>query len=491
MGFSKRDQSLVDIQKVNVVSGRSERLKVGRLDIQDWYTDRRGIPRIGQGLKHTNKAEEEWTLLIKDSEGETWRSADEYEGLDADNAIFGFTEDPNELIVGMYAGKDTLGLYIYDLKTKAIVRKLFHHDEYDAAGIVVSADEKHVVGASYIADSREVALFDEYDSLLGEMRAKYKDFTVSYVDQSQAGEKILFKVSGGSEPGSLMLVDAESKEPAFIAAYNPDLPGVDMGTVHPIKYPARDNVSIPGYLTLPPSITSQSEFQNLPFVVLPHGGPYARSSASFDYFAQFFATRGFGVLQMNFRGSAGYGQAYEDSGRENWQVMQEDVTDGTRWLIEKGYADPNKICIVGWSFGGYAALMGAIEHDELYACAVSMAGVTDLGDLVKDLEKYRFGKLSASNFVLKGFDSKGDLKASSPVHRAQELKVPLLLAHGRLDQRVHFDQFTRMKAALRKNPVKVEYVEFKNEDHFLSNQENRQEFFEKLDRFLGDTMGKR
>jgi dipeptidyl aminopeptidase/acylaminoacyl peptidase len=240
---------------------------------------------------------------------------------------------------------------------------------------------------------------------------------------------------------------------------------------------------------MPPAVTTTTAIKKIPFIVLPHGGPYARTSRRFDYFAQYFATRGFGVLQMNFRGSSGFGATFEDTGRENWVVMQEDVTDGARWLIENGVADPERLCIAGWSFGGYAALMGAIKHPDIYSCAVSMAGVTDLLDLVNDLKKYRFGRLSANNSVLQGFDGRRDLKENSPVRRAEELLVPLFMAHGTRDEAVHFDQFKRMKSALRKSPAEVTFVEFEDEDHYLSMQKNRQEFFVKLDEFLETTIG--
>lgn len=169
--------------------------------------------------------------------------------------------------------------------------------------------------------------------------------------------------------------------------------------------------------------------------------------------------------------------------------MQDDVEDGASWLVKKGYADPERLCIAGWSYGGYASLMGAIKNSDLYACAISMAGVTDLRDMISDMEKYRFGKLAARNFILRGFEDKDAIKENSPVKRAEELTVPLFLAHGELDQRVHFDQFKRMKRALKKSPAKTTFMEFEDEDHFLSSQANRQKFFKGLDKFLTETIG--
>ena len=321
------------------------------------------------------------------------------------------------------------------------------------------------------------------------MRTKYKGYTVDYVDQSQDGEIVLFKASNAYDPGALLMLNTSTNKVSMLSLIRPDLPASEMGKVISFNYTARDGFEIPAYLTLPASVTNATQLKNSPFIILPHGGPYARQSKRFDYFAQFFVSRGFAVLQMNFRGSEGYGKKFKDAGRDNWVLMQDDVEDGARWLIKKGYADPNRMCIVGWSYGGYAAMMGAIKNPELYACAVSMAGVTDLQDMIRDIKKYRFGNISAKNFVLKGFEGKDDIKENSPIKRAKDFTVPLFLAHGTLDQRVHYDQFTRMKRALNKSSAKVTAMSFKDEDHFLSNQENRQQFFEGLDKFLKETIG--
>ena len=230
--------------------------------------------------------------------------------------------------------------------------------------------------------------------------SKNKDYLIKMIEESES-DKMIFTISSPQDPGALMIYDEKLGGASLLSAMRPDILASDIGQTIPVSYTARDGESIPAYVTLPVSITETSQLKNLPFIVWPHGGPYARQSLEFDYFAQFFATRGYGVLQMNFRGSAGYGKTFKEAGRENWVVMQEDVEDGTRWLLSNGYADPDRTCIAGWSYGGYAALMGAINHPDLYARAISMAGVTDLKDMITHIKKYRFGKITAANFVLK------------------------------------------------------------------------------------------
>lgn len=489
MAFSDEDAFAPDVQRVHVATGKYRRIKKGHRKFQEWYTDRRGELRIAQGLSDSSTKKKKWNLIIRDVDRDKWRHADAYPGLDKGVDIYGFTSNPNELIIGRRNGKDTKGLYIYNLAEKKMTRQLFHNDDYDVNDIVLSSDGKDVVGVTYVADVTETELFEAHNSSLERLRAKQPEYVVDFLDQPTDGRTSLIKMSNAHNPGALVLLDNTTDELGLLLYLRPRLPHAELGAVTSMKYRARDGFEIPAYLTLPPSITKKDQFKHLPFVILPHGGPYARDSKRFDYFAQFFATRGFGVLQMNFRGSQGYGKAFEEAGRNNWVLMQEDVEDGARWLVKNGYADPTRMCIAGWSFGGYVALMEAINHPDLYACSISMAGVTDLRNLVLDMKKYRFGKLSARETVLTGFDNKDEIKENSPVKRAEELKVPLFLAHGELDQRVHFDQFKRMRRALKKSSAKVTYMEFEDEDHFLSSQANRQKFFKGLDKFLTSTVG--
>jgi len=490
MAFSDEDNNNLqpDIKRVNVATGRYVTVQRGLRDIQWWITDATGAPRIGQGYKDNSFGTA--VMRIRDTQGARWRSADDYPGLSANTRIHGFTQNPDEVIISAYRGKDTVGLYIYDLAAKAVTRKIYHNDKYDASGVVFNSDSGEVIGARYTAEASETELLGEFDTSLARMRRQLPDYTIDYVDQSSDGKTVLFKVSNPYDPGALMILRAGQEMPSRLGYTYPDVNSNQLGDVISLTYRARDKVKIPAFVTLPPTVTETSQIKNLPFIVLPHGGPYGRDSKRFDYFAQFFATRGYGVLQMNFRGSDGYGKAYKEAGRKNWVVMQEDVEDGTRWLQRKGYADPKRTCIVGWSYGGYAALMGAAKNGDLYNCAVAMAALTDIKDFKRDARKYRFGKAGIKNFIGEGFESKDDIKANSPVKIAGDIKIPLFLAHGTADQRVHFDQYRRMKSALKKSPAKVTYMEFRDEDHFLSNQANRQKFLKGVEKFLMDANGK-
>jgi len=325
---------------------------------------------------------------------------------------------------------------------------------------------------------------------MAKIDAQFGGYQINIVEQTRDGNKVLFKANAPSIPPNLYVYDFAKDKTRLLARDYPELSKTDQGNVTKVDYTARDGFKIPGYITTPAKIAAgELTPKNQPFIIMPHGGPYARDTKSFDYLAQFMASRGYSVLQMNFRGSEGFGHAHEDAGRENWEIMQEDVEDGARWLIDKGYADTDRVCIVGWSYGGYAALMGAVKNPDLYACAASIAGVTDLQDMIRDMKKYRFGKHTARHFILKGFDGNKDIKENSPVKRAREITTPLFLAHGTDDVNVHFDQFTRIKKALKKSKAKTTFMKFKDEDHFFYDYENRTKLLKGLDKFLRENLG--
>jgi len=482
MAYSEEEFSAYpDVYKVKVENGRDRRVKSGVNGIERWMTDDNGVLRIGVG--ETDKGKDR--MRIFDPLTEKWESDFEYPGLEADTPIFGILSDGRELIVGRYNGRDTLGLYIYDLVEKKVTRELFHNDYYDASGVVVSTDGETVIGAKYIADEVETELLGEYSTLIDELRAKYPDYSVRFVDQTDDYRTLIVRMSTAYEPGGLFMYSSGDENVRLVGRQYNGLEAADMGSVVAASYTARDGQKIPAYITMPVTVTTQAQFKNLPFIILPHGGPYGRDAKRFDYFAQFFASRGYGVMQMNFRGSDGYGKSFEEAGRNNWIVMQEDVEDATKYLFKKGYADPERTCIAGWSYGGYAALMGAAKDIEnRYSCVIAMAALTDIADAKRDLAKYRGGKNAAKTFFGAAMDDKETRKANSPTQRADDIKVPVFLAHGDSDINVHFDQYKKMKRALEKAGVDGTYMEFEDEDHYLSRQENREAFFEGLDKFL-------
>jgi dipeptidyl aminopeptidase/acylaminoacyl peptidase len=261
----------------------------------------------------------------------------------------------------------------------------------------------------------------------------------------------------------------------------PELASVALAPMKTVSVPGPGGIRIPGYLTLP-----QGEPKSLPAVVLPHGGPHARDSWGYDSLVQVLASRGYAVLQLNFRGSTGYGSAWFDAGWQNWgTVMHDDITAGARWLISEGIADPKRLCIVGWSYGGFAALVGAMKEPDLYRCAVSIAGVTDIADLQWDWFGFYGGR--AGWQAITGTDRE-KMNASSPRRNAERIKIPVLLVHGKLDNIVPPDHSTHMAKALARVQAPHELMLVDDGDHGLTRGAWRLALYKKLESFLAAHM---
>jgi dipeptidyl aminopeptidase/acylaminoacyl peptidase len=306
---------------------------------------------------------------------------------------------------------------------------------------------------------------------------------VSVYDHSQDGSRVVAEVEDRSHPPVYYLVDFKTHGATLIGEAYPALDNVTLGPVRTLTYPARDGTAIPAYLTLPPGLAPK----NLPMVVLPHGGPEARDTPYFDWFAQFLAVHGYAVLQPEFRGSVGFGVAFRRAGRGQWGgLMQDDVTDGVQAMIRQGVADPHRICIVGGSYGGYAALAGAAFTPKLYACVVSINGVSDLPAML-GYEKGQNGTESdAVAYWQEDIGSQFDSKVidHSPVNSAADVEAPVLLLHAINDTVVPIAQSEEMAKALAALGKPVTLIKLDGEDHWLSNAPTRLQVLQDTDRFL-------
>ena len=298
------------------------------------------------------------------------------------------------------------------------------------------------------------------------------------VDFDDAETRFVIYSSSDVNAGEYYFLDIEKFALSRIAPRYQQLPTERLQAKHKIEYTTRDGLNVEGFLTRP---KGYQESQRYPMIVLPHGGPASYSGSGFNPWVQLFANRGYAVIQMNFRGSFGYGFDFLSQGFQGWgQAMQDDIEDATQAMITRGIADPNKICIVGASYGGYAALMGAIKTPELYRCAISVAGVSDLRYLVRKSQRYinheivekQIGKNAAF------------LKRYSPTEYAEKVDVPVLLIHGDKDRIVDVHHSRKMFKKLKSEKAAVEYVELKNGTHYLNNNENRVQTFEAIDEFL-------
>lgn len=358
-------------------------------------------------------------------------------------------------------------------------QKVLGRDDVDVDSLIRIGRKNRVVGASYATEKREVVYFDPELAALAESlsAALPGKPLIDIVDSSADESKLLLIASSDVDPGMSYVLDRHKGELNPILPMREELHQRPMATMSHIQFPAADGTMIPGYLTMP---VGGGDKRNLPAVVLPHGGPGARDEWGFDWIVQFFAARGYAVLQPNFRGSAGYGSAwFGRNGFQAWRTAVGDVNDAGRWLIAEGIADPDRLAIAGWSYGGYAALQSQVLDPQLYQAVVAIAPVTDLDELRAEARHFTNYSL-VDNFIGDG----PHVEAGSPARNAESFNAPVLLFHGTLDQNVGVRQSRRMKDRLENAGKSVQYTEFEDLDHYLDSSSARQRMLREIDAFL-------
>ena len=354
----------------------------------------------------------------------------------------------------------------------------------DIDTVVRAANGQRIVGYSYTDDRRHVVYFDEELRKLAAGLSKALPHLpiVDFLSASQDGQRLLLFAGGDSDPGKYYVYEKGKRELAEVLPARPELANRKLASVKAITYPAADGTQIPAYLTLP----AGSSGKNLPAVVLPHGGPSARDEWGFDWLSQFLAARGYAVIQPNFRGSAGYGESWmAENGFKGWRTSIGDISASAKWLADQGIANPQRVAIMGWSYGGYAALQGAATAPTLYKAAIAIAPVTDLQMWKEEFEDYTIRNTQA-RFIGSG----PHIAEGSPLRHAANIAVPVLLVHGDMDANVNIAQSRKMKDALEKAGKPVEYLEFKGLDHHLEDNLVRREMLTKIGELLARTIGK-
>ena len=349
----------------------------------------------------------------------------------------------------------------------------------DIDGVVRFGHGQRVIGYTFATEERHAVYFDpEFRKLSDSLgKALPNQPLVDFLSSSADGSKLLLFAGGDTLPGTYYLFDRNSRSLNELALVRPELEGKQLAPVRAIAYPAADGTHVPAYLTLPPG----KEAKGLPAVVLPHGGPSARDEWGFDWLAQFLAARGYAVIQPNYRGSAGYGEDWlSENGFRNWSTSVADINSAARYLTAQGIADPKKLAIVGWSYGGYAALQSVATDPTLYHASVAIAPVTDLSLLKQDSRNFVNSKL-VSQYVGSG----DHITAGSPLRNAAKIQIPILLVHGDLDSNVSITHSEKMAGAL----PQAQFLRFKGLDHYLDDSNARVEMLTKVGDLLDRTIG--
>lgn len=479
------DAEGLGVERVNTMTLQRSWIEPAREYATDYISDGQGTVRImglmapapgGQisdqiAWSYRKQGERGWQIL-----GSTTRANDRWNGFypsavdPGTNVAFGFDQ---------LDGRQALFRVALDGTGKREL--VLARPDVDVDSLVTIGRQRRVVGVSYATEARRVEFFDPELVRLRQSLGRALKQGVSFVDAS-ADEKVLLIFAGSDvDPGRYHLYNKTSHELTEVLPSRPLLAGMKLGEMRPVTYIGPDGTNIPAYLTLPPG----SDGKNLPAIVMPHGGPSSRDEWGFDWLAQFYAARGYAVLQPNYRGSAGFGEGWlGKNGFQSWRLAIDDVNAAGRWLQAQGIAAPGKLAIVGWSYGGYAALQTSVVDPDLFKAIVAIAPVTDFG-MVRDETSRYVNHATTARLVGSG----PHLREGSPLQNAAAIKGPVLLFHGDHDLNVRVDQSRAMAKRLREAGRQVDYVEFKDLDHQLDDSAVRTQMLAKSDAFLRTALG--
>ena len=473
------------VYSLDLEAGERRHVHASREKFGNWMVDRNHKVRVG-----VYRDEADIEIHACDPDGRNWRKLWGYKVL-ADDDVWpaGFGKDPNELYV--FANHDgRRALFTVDLRDPGLKRTLkLAFPKHDASGSLEysrkTGEAVGLRGVGFEGDA-EVSYWDkDRRELLNFIDQALPNRFNRIVSMSADETRYLVHSSNSQNAGEIYLGDDRANTMGLFALSRPGLAATGMVPKQAVTIKARDGLELPAYLSLPQGV----EPKNLPLVMLVHGGPQSHDTAGFDAWAQFLANRGYAVLQVNFRGSTGFGTGLMAAGLRRWGLeTQDDLTDAAQWAIARGTADPKRLCIVGGSFGGYAALMGVAKTPDLYRCAVSFAGVSDLVEIGRDSR--RAGGKAFFEAQVGSFEREEDrLKATSPRYLAAQIKAPVLLMHGTEDRSVPIEQSEFMDAALSAAGKAHRFVKQERGDHHLSLYQHSVEFFKELEGFLAQHLG--
>lgn len=467
-----------EVYKVNVRTGRRKSRQGKRTGIQSWYTDNQSEVRMGNGYKR-----KDYVTLLKNSEGR-WVNVDKLDWA-KHFSVEGFSNSEDVIYVSGLSNRGTEGLFELNLTSGEITDTIFVHDQYDMSYAFENTDTGRVEGVVFTDDFTRIQYMDaDLRKIQRSLEAAIPNSVITILNHVESKDWYLIMVETSQNAGDYYIYDRPNGKLSFVSRTRPQIDPDLMASAEPVSIPVRDGSSIPGYLIAPKG----KPLENLPTIVLPHGGPFGvRDTAEWDYEAQFYASRGYLVLKPNFRGSGGYGSAFRVAGHLQWGgLMQDDVTDATHWLVQQGYTDPDRICIVGSSYGGYAALMGAIKEQGLYKCAISLNGVTDLPRLKAGDNRNTVGGRSwTKRMGLKDVDD----KKVSPFHRAEDMSASVLLMAAEDDARVDWKMSRDMHKRLQKLGKDSTFIRIKEGTHNMVTAQARLAALKAAETFLAKHIG--
>lgn len=478
IGMNKRNPQIFDVYRINIETGKMTVVAENPGNISGWMTDHDGKLRIATVTDGVNTG-----VLYRKTEKDPFEMIMQTNFKDSFSPVL-MTFDNKNLYVLSNIGRDTTGLYEFNPETKKMGKLLYANDEVDVGSVLYSEERKKLTGVAYVTDKRAYHFFDEQRAALQKkLEKRFPNVETAVTGGSRNEDIFIIRTFSDKTSGAYYVYNTVSDKLDFLADVSPWIPVDQMAEMRPIRYTASDGEVIHGYLTLP---KGKENAKNLPVIVNPHGGPWARDYWGYNPQVQFLASRGYAVFQMNFRGSVGYGRKFWEKGFKQWGLkMQDDITDGVKWLIKQGIADPDRIAIYGASYGGYAVLSGVTTTPDLYCCGIDYVGVSNLFTLFETLPPYwEQGRKMMYEMIGSPETEKELLKKASPIYHIDNIVCPLFVAQGANDVRVKKEHSDQIVESLRKKNIAVEYMVKENEGHGFQNQENRFDFYRAMEKFL-------
>lgn len=480
ISMNKESQRLFDPYRLNIKTGDITKLadNTNEKKIQQWITDHEGKLRAAVSI--TGGVNQ--TILYRDTEQDSFQKVRTTNFKNTLNPVM-FTYDNKDFYAISNLDRNTEAIVKIDAETGEEMEKIYSHPKYDVSGLNGSDLREKLTSVSYVSWKRQRKFLDDkaknrYDRIKEELG----EYEVVISNEDSLEEKFIVRTYSDRSLGSYYLYNENTDKLKKLADVNDELKEENMAEMEPVKYKSRDGLTIHGYLTTPKG----KKAKNLPVVVMPHGGPWARDNWGFSPQVQFLANRGYAVFQMNFRGSTGYGKEFWQAGFKEWgQKMQNDITDGVHWLIEEGIADSNRIAIYGASYGGYATLAGVTFTPDLYRCAVDYVGVSNLFTFMETVPPYWEPMVDMFHEMVGDPEEDSTMMANaSPLFHVDSIEAPLFIAQGAQDPRVDKNESDQIVKALRERGVNVPYMVKEDEGHGFSKEEHRFEFYRAMAGFL-------
>lgn len=475
--LNNRLPEVFDVYRLNFETGEMALAAENPGNVSTWLSDHEGKIRAALATDGVNAS-----ILFRENESDQFRVIITTNFKESLRPMF-FTFDNKYVYAASNVGRDKSAIIKYDIASGKEMEIIFEHPEVDLNHLAYSKKRKVLTAISYTTWKQERKFLDkEVENIFKRLEKELKGYEIAITDVSKEEDIFIIRTYSDRSLGSYYIFDKNTDVLTKITDVSPWINENEMCEVKPITYTSRDGFTIHGYLTLP----KEREHKNLPVVVNPHGGPWHRDDWGYNPEVQFLANRGFAVLQMNFRGSTGYGRKFWEASFKQWgKTMQDDITDGVEWLIEQGIADRKRIAIYGASYGGYATLAGLTFTPDLYAAGVDYVGVSNLFTFMKSVPPYWTPFLKMLYEMVGNPEEDQELMtAVSPVFHVDKIKAPLFVAQGRQDPRVNVNESDQMVEALKKRGIDVPYMVKDNEGHGFHNEENRFDFYEAMEKFL-------